>query len=180
MLHQNVKAQGFRVLNEDEIGAVCGGSQTAGGDWVITAGRAFGGGGGGSGGGGGTVDAGFGGRVADMVDAFGFSDPGPISRENDIDGDGVLDDEDADPYNPNVGGTIVVTAQTNHPAVIAGVAGVAGGIYAGLEAAELIALLAESGWIGGEFGAVAGPAGFLIGTGIGIGVGAAAYYWARH
>jgi hypothetical protein len=25
MLHQNVKAQGFRVLNEDEIGAVCGG-----------------------------------------------------------------------------------------------------------------------------------------------------------
>jgi hypothetical protein len=25
MLHQSVKAQGFRVLNEDEIGAVCGG-----------------------------------------------------------------------------------------------------------------------------------------------------------
>jgi hypothetical protein len=33
MLHQNVKAQGFRVLNEDEIGAVCGGV----GDLTITA-----------------------------------------------------------------------------------------------------------------------------------------------
>jgi hypothetical protein len=35
MLHQNVKAQGFRVLNEDEIGAVCGGV----GDITVTARR---------------------------------------------------------------------------------------------------------------------------------------------
>jgi hypothetical protein len=173
MLHQNVKAQGFRVLNEDEIGAVCGGSQTAGGDWILTGHRDW------------SMSAigGAGPRflldIENMLNSIARAES-LAAAANDIDGDGVLDDEDADPYNPNVGGTIVVTAQTNHPVAIAGVAGVAGGIYAGLEAAELIAVLAESGWIGAEFGAVAGPAGFLIGTGIGIGVGAAAYYWARH
>jgi hypothetical protein len=65
MLHQNVKAQGFRVLNEDEIGAVCGGF----GDTIFVNAQRNASTGGGFGGGSG------------YSDSFGFSLAGRVAQE---------------------------------------------------------------------------------------------------